>query len=40
MDYNMPLMNGDEATSKILEILSKEEYNYTNVIGCTAFEDQ
>ena len=35
----MPLMNGIEATSEILKILSKEEYINTYVIGCTAFSD-
>ena len=37
MDYQMPIMDGVQATQKIKEMINSNEIKKTTVIGCTAF---
>lgn len=37
MDYNMPVMNGIEATKKLTEMMNAGEINKIPIVACTAF---
>lgn len=37
MDYQMPIMDGVETTSKLREMFNKKEVQSTIIIGCTAY---
>ena len=37
MDFQMPVMNGEEATIEIKNMIEKKEVNSVCIIGCTAF---